>query len=77
MEWRMRALMPVALAFALAVTGTSRASLVAHWPLDETSGTVAADAVGDNDGTLSGNPVWESARVRPVARWCSTARMTT
>jgi hypothetical protein len=65
MEWRIRALMLVTLAYALAGTGTSRGSLVAHWPLDETSGTVAADAVGDNDGTLSGNPVWESAKVRP------------
>ncbi len=66
MGWRMRALMPVALVFVLAATGTLRASLVAHWTLDDGRGTVAADAVGDNDGTLYGDPAWESARVRPT-----------
>jgi len=65
MEWRVKALLLAALASSVVMTGTSRASLVAHWPLDETSGTVAADAVGHNDGALYGNPVWESAKVRP------------
>ena len=33
------------------------AGLVAHWPLDETSGRVAADRIGgDNNGTLHGKP---------------------
>jgi len=32
--------------------------LVAHWKLDELSGTVASDSVGSNDGTLNGNPTW-------------------
>jgi len=65
MEWRLRVLMLAALAFVPVATGTSRASLVAHWPLDETSGTVAADAAGRNNATLYGSPVWESAKVRP------------
>jgi len=32
--------------------------LVAHWELDESSGTVASDSVGGNDGTLMGDPTW-------------------
>jgi probable HAF family extracellular repeat protein/parallel beta-helix repeat protein len=35
------------------------AYLVAHWKLDETSGSVAEDSAGDNDGTLAGGPVWK------------------
>jgi hypothetical protein len=35
-------------------------TLIAHWRLDETSGTVAADSVGTNEGVLSGNPTWQS-----------------
>ena len=31
---------------------------IAHWKLDETSGSTAADSVGGNDGTLNGVPVW-------------------
>jgi lysophospholipase L1-like esterase len=34
---------------------------LAHWKLDETSGTIAADSAGANDGILSGNPVWQPA----------------
>ena len=33
--------------------------LVAHWELDETEGDIAYDSVGDNDGTLNGNPIWQ------------------
>lgn len=35
--------------------------LMAHWPLDESAGTVAADLIGHHDGTLMGNPVWQTA----------------
>jgi len=31
---------------------------IAHWPLDASSGTVAEDVVGDNDGTLVLGPIW-------------------
>jgi hypothetical protein len=33
--------------------------LLAHWKLDETEGMLAADSVGDNDGILSGEPIWQ------------------
>jgi hypothetical protein len=33
--------------------------LAAHWRLDETEGVVAADRVGENDGTLHGGPLWQ------------------
>ncbi len=32
--------------------------MVAHWPMDEGAGTVAADVVGGNDGTLVGGVSW-------------------
>jgi len=35
--------------------------LVAHWKLDETEGNIAKDSVGDNDGTLFGEPLWQPA----------------
>jgi hypothetical protein len=35
--------------------------LVASWRLDETSGMIAADSAGTNDGTLIGNPTWQPA----------------
>jgi hypothetical protein len=33
-------------------------SLIAHWQFDESSGMVASDSVGGNDGTLNGDPTW-------------------
>ena len=33
--------------------------LAAYWKLDETEGRIAHDTVGDNHGTLNGNPVWQ------------------
>jgi hypothetical protein len=32
--------------------------LIAHWALDESSGTTAVDSVGGHHGTLVGDPVW-------------------
>ena len=32
---------------------------VAHWKLDETEGSVAKNNIGDNDGILFGEPVWQ------------------
>lgn len=32
--------------------------LVAHWKLDEATGTIAHDAIGSHHGTLYGNPQW-------------------
>jgi hypothetical protein len=34
-------------------------STLAHWKMDETSGTTAADSAGANNGTLVGNPTWQ------------------
>jgi hypothetical protein len=34
-------------------------TLVAHWKLDETEGEIAYDSVGDNDGALNGEPLWQ------------------
>jgi hypothetical protein len=36
-------------------------TLEAHWKLDETEGTIAHDSVGENNGTLHGEPVWQRA----------------
>jgi hypothetical protein len=33
--------------------------LVAYWSLDETEGSIAKDSVGDNDGMLLGEPLWQ------------------
>ncbi len=42
---------------------------LAHWKLDETLGTVAADSSGNgNDGTLLGRPVW-----KPTGGWLGGA----
>ena len=41
-----------------------RASLVAHWRLDEKEGTKAEDATGnDHDGELSNGPAWTAGRI--------------
>jgi len=33
--------------------------VIAHWALDETEGVVAHDSIGNNNGTLHGEPVWQ------------------
>lgn len=38
-------------------------ALLAHWKLDETSGNIAVDSVGDHDGSLAGNPTWSTGRL--------------
>jgi len=32
---------------------------VAYWKLDETEGNTAHDSIGDNDGTVNGEPTWQ------------------
>jgi hypothetical protein len=34
-------------------------TLIAHWAMDETEGIIAEDSVGDNYGTLNGEPLWQ------------------
>ncbi|NNJ79075.1 MAG: DNRLRE domain-containing protein, partial [Xanthomonadales bacterium] len=36
---------------------------VAHWKLDETSGTTAVDSIGGHDGTLINGPVWVAGQI--------------
>ena len=36
-------------------------TLIAHWALDETEGTTAADSVGNNHLTVVGNAAWQPA----------------
>ncbi|MCU0913103.1 MAG: discoidin domain-containing protein [Planctomycetes bacterium] len=45
--------------FGVGPAGAADPSLVGWWPLDDGSGTIAAEASGKSvDGTLFGNPVW-------------------
>jgi len=49
----------VSLVLLLSMASTASAGLVAHWKLDEGSGTTAYDSSGQgNDGTLIGDPQW-------------------
>jgi N-acetylneuraminic acid mutarotase len=34
-------------------------SLIAHWKLDETEGTIAHDSISNKHGNLNGNPIWQ------------------
>ena len=33
--------------------------LRAHWKMDEANGDIACDSIGENDGKLNGNPLWQ------------------
>jgi len=49
----------VSLILVLAMVGSASAEIVAHWPFDDGSGTIAKDVTGNgNDGTLQGDPQW-------------------
>lgn len=37
--------------------------MVGYWPLNETSGTTAADVIGGSTGTLTNGPVWNASGV--------------
>jgi hypothetical protein len=48
----------------LSVAGSASAALVAHWTLDQGSGTTAGDVTGNgNDGTLRGDPKWAVGQI--------------
>jgi hypothetical protein len=49
--------------------GSSGPRLVAHWRLDETSGTVARDSAGDRHGTVYGGAQWASGQVAGALRF--------
>ena len=62
---RQRAGILLCLALVLGPAGHASAKLVAHWKLDETSGTVAKDASGNGyDGTLIGGTTWVTGTIR-------------
>jgi len=42
----------------LVTTCTTNAELIGWWKLDDGSGTIATDSVGNNDGTLIGDTTW-------------------
>ena len=61
----------------LVVAGNTNADLVAHWTLDEGSGTTIADVSGNgNDGTITSNPGFDDptsiAAIAPA--WTSPGR---
>ncbi|MHC4535151.1 MAG: LamG-like jellyroll fold domain-containing protein [Planctomycetota bacterium] len=59
-----RKLFVVIVLLTLALTGTVKADLVAHWRLDETSGTIAHDASGNgHDGTITSEPRWGAGKI--------------
>ena len=54
----------VMLALPRAAQGDITSNLVAHWQLDETSGTSAADSSGNgHTGTFSGSPTWSTTGI--------------
>ena len=46
--------------FAFGTIKAQDSTMVAHWPMDEGSGTTVTDVVGGNDGTIVGDnpPEW-------------------
>ncbi len=54
----------VSFVLALSIASNASAELVAHWPLDEGSGTTAYDISGNGlDGTLQGDPQWVAGKI--------------
>lgn len=50
-------------------------NVIGHWPLNDGSGTTAADSVGSNDGTLVNTPTWVTTdldRFQPRSETTST-----
>ena len=54
--------LPVLMA-VLPVYGGLNDGLVSHWTFDETSGTIAHDSAGTNDGALNGGPQWTAGKI--------------
>ncbi len=54
----------VSFILVLSIAGNALADLVAHWPLDEGSGTTAVDITGNgNDGTIGGTANWAAGQI--------------
>ena len=64
---RTRSIMTSLLAVAAMLTASQvHASLVAHWKLDDGSGTTAFDEVGATNDAIFGTPAWDNADLPPV-----------
>jgi len=50
----------ISVVLVLSMAGHASAELVAHWKLDDGSGTIAKDSAGDYDGNLLNGPLWMS-----------------
>ena len=57
---------PSCLAVALFLSTPCHADLVAHWKIDEGTGTIAADSSSNNTGTIAGGAIWSTANLPPV-----------
>jgi hypothetical protein len=47
--------------------------LIAHWKFDETSGKIAYDSAGDNDGNVAGSPIWTTGKIGGALGFISRA----
>ncbi len=47
-------------AFIILSYNNATADLIAHWSMDDGSGATVKDRIGNNDGTLEGDPTWET-----------------
>jgi len=60
----------ISLVIVLNMASGALAALVAHWPFDEGSGTVAHDASGNgHDGSFEGSPQWTNPGWNDIG-WC-------
>ena len=60
----------ISLVVVLSMAGSASADLVAHWPFDEGSGTIAHDASGNgHDSSFEGSPQWTSPGWNGIG-WC-------
>jgi hypothetical protein len=53
----------ICLALVVSMAGDASGSLVAHWKLDDGSGTIAKDSAGGYDGTLIGDTKWVEGKI--------------
>ncbi len=54
----------ISIALVVSLAGSARAELVAHWRLEDGSGTTAIDSSANgNDGTLNGDPRWADGQI--------------
>jgi len=61
MEQRKRTVaLLLAVVWIILCTSVANASLVGHWKLDETEGSIAHDGIGAHDGIVRGEPTWQA-----------------